>query len=44
MEMVNINDRNTPAGENSYIKCDVVKAKVYVDKYGVKRIEEIKND
>jgi len=37
-------ERNTPAGGNSYVKCGVVKAKVYVDKHGVKRIEEIKND
>ena len=35
-------ERNTPEGGNSYVKCSVVKAKVYVDQHGIKRIEEIK--
>jgi len=35
-------ERNTPEGGNSYVKCSIVKAKVYVDKFGIKRIEEIK--
>ena len=34
-------ERNNDSG-NSYVQCAVVKAKVYVDKFGVKRIEEIK--
>ena len=34
-------ERNTNSG-NSHVKCEVVKAKVYVDKHGIKRIEEIK--
>jgi hypothetical protein len=35
-------ERNTSEGGNSYVKCSIVKAKVYVDKFGIKRIEEIK--
>jgi len=35
-------ERNTPEGGNSHVKCSLVKAKVYVDKHGIKRIEEIK--
>jgi hypothetical protein len=27
---------------NMHIKCATVKAKVYIDKFGIKRIEEIK--
>jgi len=27
--------------DNMHVKCSLVKAKVYVDKFGVKRIEEI---
>jgi len=34
-------ERNTDSG-NSHVKCSVVKAKVYVDEHGIKRIEEIK--
>ena len=34
-------ERNTNSG-NSHVKCELVKAKVYVDKHGIKRIEEIK--
>ena len=34
-------ERNNDSG-NSHVKCEVVKAKVYVDKHGIKRIEEIK--
>lgn len=34
-------ERNTNNG-NSRVKCSVVKAKVYVDEHGIKRIEEIK--
>ena len=34
-------ERNNDSG-NSRVKCEVVKAKVYVDKHGIKRIEEIK--
>ena len=34
-------ERNTNSG-NSRIKCSLVKAKVYVDEHGIKRIEEIK--
>ena len=37
-------ERNMPAGGNSYVKCGVVKAKTYIDKHGIKRVEEIKND
>ena len=33
-------ERNTDSG-NSYVQCSVVKAKVYVDQHGIKRIEEI---
>ena len=33
-------ERNNDSG-NSYVQCSVVKAKVYVDKHGIKRIEEI---
>ena len=35
-------ERNTNSG-NSHVQCSVVKAKVYVDKHGIKRIEEIKH-
>ena len=34
-------ERHNDSG-NSHVKCQVVKAKVYVDKHGIKRIEEIK--
>jgi hypothetical protein len=34
-------ERNNDSG-NSHVKCGIVKAKVYVDKHGIKRIEEIK--
>ena len=34
-------ERNNDSG-NYYVKCGIVEAKVYVDKHGVKRIEEIK--
>ena len=34
-------ERNTDSG-NSRLKCSLVKAKVYIDKHGTKRIEEIK--
>jgi len=34
-------ERNNDSG-NSYVQCSVVKAKVYVDQHGIKRIEEIK--
>ena len=27
---------------NMHVKCTTVKAKVYIDKFGIKRIEEIK--
>ena len=33
-------ERNTDSG-NSRVECSIVKAKVYVDKHGIKRIEEI---
>ena len=33
-------ERNTDSG-NSHVQCSVVKAKVYVDKHGIKRIEKI---
>jgi len=33
-------ERHSDSG-NSYVQCSVVKAKVYVDKHGIKRIEEI---
>ena len=33
-------ERNTDSG-NSYVQCSVVKAKVYVDQHGIKRIEKI---
>ena len=36
-------ERNTPAGGNSYVKCGVVKAKTYVDKHGIKRVEKIED-
>ena len=35
-------ERNTNSG-NSHVQCSVVKAKVYVDQHGIKRIEEIKH-
>jgi len=34
-------ERNTNSG-NSRVECSVVKAKVYVDEHGIKRIKEIK--
>jgi len=37
-------ERHSPPGGNSYVKCGLVKAKTYVDKHGIKRVEEIKND
>jgi len=33
-------ERNTNSG-NSHVKCSIVKAKVYVDQHGIKRIEKI---
>jgi len=33
-------ERNNDSG-NSYVQCAVVKAKVYVDQHGIKRIEKI---
>jgi len=33
-------ERNTNSG-NSYVQCSVVKAKVYVDQHGIKRIKNI---
>jgi hypothetical protein len=33
-------ERNTDSG-NMTVQCGVVKAKVYVDKHGIKRIEKI---
>ena len=33
-------ERNTNSG-NSHVQCSVVKAKVYVDQHGIKRIEKI---
>jgi len=33
-------ERNNDSG-NSRVQCSVVKAKVYVDKHGIKRIEKI---
>lgn len=27
---------------NMHVRCNTVKAKVYIDKFGIKRIEEIK--
>ena len=33
-------ERHNDSG-NSYVKCSVVKAKVYVDQHGIKRIEKI---
>ena len=33
-------ERHNDSG-NSHVKCSVVKAKVYVDKHGIKRIENI---
>ena len=33
-------ERNTDSG-NSRVECGIVKAKVYVDKHGIKRIEKI---
>jgi hypothetical protein len=33
-------ERNNDSG-NSHVQCSVVKAKVYVDKHGIKRIEKI---
>jgi len=35
-------ERNTDSG-NSRVECSIVKAKVYVDKHGIKRIEEIQH-
>ena len=35
-------ERNTDSG-NSHVKCDIVKAKTYVDKHGIKRIEKIEH-
>ena len=35
-------ERNTDSG-NSRVECSIVKAKVYVDKHGIKRIEEIEH-
>ena len=35
-------ERNTDSG-NSRVECSIVKAKTYVDKHGIKRIEEIQH-
>jgi len=35
-------ERNTDSG-NSRVECSIVEAKTYVDKHGIKRIEEIKH-
>ena len=36
-------ERHSPPGGNSYVKCGVVKAKTYVDKHGIKRVEKIED-
>ena len=35
-------ERNTDSG-NSRVECGIVKAKTYIDKHGIKRIEKIEH-